>query len=148
MGIVERFLEYAQAFEDAYDSDDWSLLEPYFTEDAVYDFIAGPPLGARHESRATILNDFQVAVNGFDRRFTSRRVEFLEGPVEKNGEVWMRWLATYTLDGASDCRLEGEERAVFEGDRIRLLEDRVSDEECQRLGAYLEAHAGKMKPSA
>ena len=148
MGIVERFLEYAQAFEDAYDSDDWSLLEPYFTEDAVYDFIAGPPLGARHESRATILSDFQTVVNDFDRRFTSRRVDLIEGPIEKDGEVWMRWLATYTLDGAPDCRLEGEERAVFEGDRISLLEDRVSDEECQGLVAYLEAHGGKWKPAA
>ena len=115
MGMVERFLEYAQAFEDAYGSDDWSLLEPYFTEDAVYDFIAGPPLGARHESRATILSDFRTAVNGFDRRFTSRRVDLIEGPIEKNGEVWMRWLATYTLDGAPDCRLEGEERGRLRG---------------------------------
>ena len=94
MGIVERFTEYAQVFEEAYDSDDWSVLEPYFTEDAVYDFIAGPPLGGRHESRATILSDFQAAVNGFDRRFASRRLEVLEGPLEKNGEVWMRWAAT------------------------------------------------------
>ena len=148
MGMVERFLEYAQAFEDAYDSDDWSLLEPYFTEDAVYDFIAGPPLGARHESRATILSDFRDAVNGFDRRFTSRRVDLVEGPIERNGEVWMRWLATYTLDGAPDCRLEGEERAVFEGGRIGLLEDKVSDEECQRLAAYLETHGNKLKPAA
>ena len=148
MGIVERFLEYAQAFEDAYDSDDWSLLEPYFTEGAVYDFIAGPPLGGRHESRATILNDFQAAVNGFDRRFASRRLEFLEGPMEKNGDVWMRWVAIFTPDGGPDCRMEGEERAVFEGDRISLLEDKVSDEECQRLVAYMEAHGGKLKPAA
>ena len=148
MNIVERFLEYAQAFEDAYDSDDWSLLEPYFTEDAVYDFVAGPPLGGRHEGRATVLRDFQAAVNGFDRRFSSRRVEFLEGPMEKNGEVWMRWAATFTPDGAPDCRVEGEERAVFEGDRISLLEDKASDEECQRLGAYMQAHGGKLKPAA
>ena len=147
MGIVERFLEYAQAFEDAYDSDDWSLLEPYFTEDAVYDFVAGPPLGGRHEGRATVLRDFQAAVNGFDRRFSSRRVEFLEGPLEKKGEVWMRWAATFTPDGAPDCRVEGEERAVFEGDRISLLEDKASDEECQRLGSYMATHGGKLKPA-
>ncbi len=148
MGMIERFLEYAQVFEEAYDGDNWSLLEPYFTEDAVYDFIAGPPLGARHEGRATILSDFQTAVNGFDRRFTSRRVELIEGPIERNGEVWMRWLATYTLDDAPDCRLEGEERAVFEGDRMSLLEDRVADEECQRLAAYLDTHGAKWKPAA
>ena len=37
--------------------------------------------------------------------------------------------------------LEGEERAVFEGDRISLLEDKVTGEEGQRLGAYMERPA-------
>jgi ketosteroid isomerase-like protein len=145
MGIVERFGAYAEAFEQAYASDDWSVLEQYFTEDAVYNFIAAPPLGGRHEGRATILRDFQSAVNGFDRRFASRRIELIEGPLEKNGDVWMKWAAIYTLDGAPECRMEGEERAVFGGDRISLLEDSVTDAEGQRLGAYMEAHGDKLK---
>ena len=146
MGIVERFGAYAEAFEQAYASDDWSVLEQYFTEDAVYNFIAAPPLGGRHEGRATILRDFQSAVNGFDRCFASRRIELIEGPLEKDGDVWMKWAAIYTLDGAPECRMEGEERAVFEGDRISLLEDSVTDAEGQRLGAYMEAHGDKLKP--
>ena len=146
MSIIKRFGAYAEAFEQAYASDDWSVLEQYFTEDAVYNFIAAPPLGGRHEGRATILRDFQSAVNGFDRRFTSRRVELVEGPLEKDGDVWMKWAAIYTLDGAPECRMEGEERAVFEGDRISLLEDSVTDAEGQRLGAYMEAHGDKLKP--
>ena len=148
MDIVERFGEYAEAFEKAYESDDWSILEQYFTEDAVYDFVANPPLGGRHEGRATILKDFKELVNGFDRRFVSRRVDPIEGPVEKNGEVWMRWAAIYTLDGAPECRMEGEERAVFEADRIKLLEDKVPAEGVERLNAYLGEHGGKMKPAA
>ena len=118
MSSLERFGAYAEACA----SDDWSVLEPYFNEDAVYDFIAAPPLGGRHESRATILRDFQDAVNGFDRRFNSRRIELMEGP------------------------MEGEGRAVFEGDRISLMEDKVTDEEGQRLGAYMEAQGDKLKP--
>ena len=147
MGVVERFNEYAEAFERAYDSDDWSVLESYFTEDAVYDFVAGPPLGGRHDGRAAILQDFPTLVNGFDRRFDSRRVELLEGPVERNGEVWMRWAAIYTLAGSPDCRMEGEERAVYTGDRISLLEDRVSDDEVARLTAYMQTHGHKLKPA-
>jgi len=42
--------------------------------------------------------------------------------------------------------MEGEERAVFDGDRISLLEDSVTDAEGQRLGAYMEAHGDKLKP--
>ena len=54
MSSIERFGTYAEACA----SGDWSVLEPYFNEDAVYDFIAAPPLGGRHESRTTILRDF------------------------------------------------------------------------------------------
>jgi hypothetical protein len=47
MGLVDRYREYAQAFEDAYADDDWSRLEAYFTEDAVYDGGEGPDAVAR-----------------------------------------------------------------------------------------------------
>lgn len=43
MSQVRRFQEYADAFEKVFENDDWSVLEPYFTEDAVYETIAGPP---------------------------------------------------------------------------------------------------------
>ena len=148
MGIVERFGEYAQAFEKAYENDDWSVLEPYFTEDAVYDFVADPPLKGRHEGRAAMLKDFKELVDGFDRRFVSRRVDLLEGPLEKDGAVWARRAAIYTLDGAPEWCMEGEERAVFEGDRIKLLEDKVPAEGVERLNAYLGEHGGKMRPAA
>ena len=144
MGMIERYAAYAAAFEEAYESDNWSVLEPYFTQDAVYDFIAAPPLGGRHEGRATVLNDFKDAVNGFDRLFKSRKVELLEGPVEKDGGVWVRWVATYELEDAPDLRTEGEERAFFEGDRIRLFEDRVTDEEGEKIGTYMAEHGGKL----
>ena len=144
MGMIERYAAYAAAFEEAYESDNWSVLEPYFTEEAVYDFIAAPPLGGRHEGRATVLNDFKDAVNGFDRLFKSRKVDLLEGPVEKDGDVWVRWAATYELEGAPDLRMEGEDRASFAGDRIRLLEDRVTDEEGAKIGTYMAAHGGKL----
>ena len=145
MGMIERYAAYAEAFEEAYESDNWSVLEPYFTEDGVYDFVASPPLGGRHEGRATVLNDFKDAVNGFDRRFKSRKVDLIEGPLEKDGGVWVRWVATYELEGAPDLRMEGEERAFFEGDRIRLLEDRVTDGEEAKIGTYMAEHGGKLK---
>jgi hypothetical protein len=146
MGIVDRYLAYAAAFEEAYASDDWSKLEPYFTEDAVYAFIAPAPFGGEYKGRAAVLTQFQHSVNSLDRRFDSRKVEILEGPTEKDGVVWMRWAATYALVGAPDCRMEGEERAVFAGDRISRLEDSMSDAEASRVGAYYAQHGAKLKP--
>jgi len=148
MGMIDRYLAYAAAFEDAYASDDWTKLEPFFTEEAVYEFIAPAPFGGRYEGRAAVLAQFQNSVNGFDRRFGSRAVAVLEGPVEKDGAVWMRWAAIYTLAGAPDCRIEGEERAEFTGDRIRRLEDRMTEAEASRAGAYFAQYGAKLKPAA
>lgn len=146
MGMIERYLAYAAAFEEAYASDNWSKLEPFFTEDAVYAFVAPAPFGGEYKGRAAVLAQFKNSVNSLDRRFDSRAVEALEGPSEKDGKVWMRWAATYTLAGAPDCRMEGEERAVFSGDRISRLEDSMTDAEAGRLGAYFAQHGAKLKP--
>jgi SnoaL-like domain len=146
MGTIDRYLAYAAAFEEAYASDDWSTLEPFFTEDAVYEFIAPAPFGGKYEGRAAVLAQFKNSVNALDRRFDSRTVEVLEGPSEKDGGVWIRWAATYTLTGVPDCRMEGEERAVLVGDRIRRLADSMTDAEAGRVGAYFAQHGAKLKP--
>jgi hypothetical protein len=127
-------------------SDDWAKLEPYFTEDAVYKFIAPAPFGGTYEGRAAVLAQFKNSVNGLDRRFDSRTVEVLEAPSEKDGVVSIRWAAVYTLAGTPDCRMEGEERAVFIGDRISRLEDSITDAEARRLGAYFAQYGTKLKP--
>ena len=43
-------MEYYEAFEEAYDSDEWSVVEPFFTDDAVYEVtgaaaLTGTPTG-------------------------------------------------------------------------------------------------------
>jgi len=124
MSQVRRFQEYADAFEKVFENDDWSVLEPYFSEDAVYETIAGPPFGGKIEGRKALFAQLKQNLDGFDRRFDSRELELLEGPAERDGKVWIRWRATYRLAGKPPLVLEGEETASFEGDRIRRLEDR------------------------
>ncbi len=146
MNPIDRFSEYAAAFEDVYKSDDWSVLEPYFTEDAVYEILGGPPFAGRYEGRDAILGYLKLSVNGFDRRFDTRELDLLEGPLERDGGVWMRWRVTYRVAGAPDLVLPGEETAWFEGDRIRRLEDRFGPEAGPTSQQYFEAHGEKLKP--
>ncbi len=146
MSIVERFTAYAAAFEDAYASDDWSKLDPFFTEDAVYETLADPPFGGSIAGREAIKTHFKQICAGFDRRFDSRAVELLTPPVDRGGAVWFRWAAIYTLAGAPALRMEGEETAVFAGDRIRRLEDRMPPATLQGTQAYLVEHGAKLKP--
>ena len=42
MDPLARFSEYAAAFEEAVRTDDWSGVEPFFTEDAVYEVTGSP----------------------------------------------------------------------------------------------------------
>jgi len=144
MSLIPRFGAYAAAFEKAYAGDEWSLVEPFFTEDAAYD--AGLPelLGGRVEGRAAVLGYFRDVLDRFDRRFASRRVELLEGPRESGGSVWIKGRAIYTAAGAPDLVFDLEETAHFEGDRIRLLVDAYPPEEKERIAAYLKAHGARL----
>jgi len=147
MDPIRRFSEYAAAFEKAYANDDWSVLEPYFTEDAVYETFADPPLAGRAEGRDEVLAYFQRSVNGFDRRYSTREVEVLEGPELRDGAVWIRWRARYRLPNpeAEPLVIGGEERAWLEGDRIRRLEDRFEPDTGRRAVEHMGAHAGQLR---
>jgi len=86
-------------FEKAFESNDWSLLEPFFAENAVYE-IGLPLLGrACCEDRTAILGWFPDVLDRFDRRFESRALELLDGPKEEGGAVWIRGSATYRTEG-------------------------------------------------
>jgi len=144
MSALQRYAAYAAAFEQAYASDDWSLVEPFFTEDAVYD--AGLPglLAGRIEGRDAILAYFRDVLDRFDRRFASRRVELLEGPREREDAVWVKGRGVYTAKNAPELAFELEETAHFSGDRIRLLEDVYRPAERERLGAYMKEHGARL----
>jgi hypothetical protein len=87
MGNINRFAEYAAAFERAYENDDWSEVDTYFADDAVYE-IGLPALGKeRCESRMEIISWFKDVLDRFDRRFESRTLTLLDGPREDGDTV-------------------------------------------------------------
>jgi hypothetical protein len=144
MGQIERFQAYAAAFEEAFKNDDWSVVEPYFTEDAVYEIFGGEPFAGRHEGRDAILAYMKQSLDGFDRRFESRALDTLEGPSLKDGAVWMRWRVTYRVADAPPLVVEGEETATFEGDRIRRLEDQMPAD-ASATQRFFEEHGDKLE---
>jgi hypothetical protein len=144
MSKIPRFAAYAATFEKSVASDDWSLLEPFFTEDAVYDIPHGPPLGGHIEGRPALLAFFKDILDRFDRRFESREVALLEGPRETGDAVWIRGSATYRAAGLPPLVLELEETATFDGDRIRRLEDRYEPAMEKAVAEYVKAHGGKL----
>ena len=146
MSLIARFAKYAAAFEEAYKSDDWAALAPYFAEDAVYEIHGVPaPLGGRFEGRAAVLAYFKSVLDGFDRRFESREIALVKGPREEGRSVWIRGKVTYVAAGAPTLVFELDETTTFDAqDRISRLEDRYDDETISALTEYLRTYGEKL----
>ena len=148
MDAVSRFREYAAAFEDVVKNDDFRGLEAYFTEDAVYEIVGGPPFAGRHVGRPAILAYLKASLDGFDRRFPTRRLEILEGPELREGGVWFRWRAAYSGPKLPELVLDGVEIATFQGDRIQRLEDRFSLEMSSLTEHWFSHYGSRLSPAA
>jgi hypothetical protein len=142
MGIVERFNEYAATLERAYQDDDWSLLAPYFAEDATYRSYYGADLEVT--GRDAVVKQFNSDAESFDRKFDSRRVEYFDGPREERGGVFTMWKVTYSKEGAPDLVLTGTETAVYDGDEITLLEGHYLPETFGEFSSWLTQHGSFM----
>jgi hypothetical protein len=147
MNPIEVFGKYAMAFEEVVRLDDWSVLEPFFTEDAVYATIGAGPFSGRRKGRQVVFDYLKGSLDGFDRRFDVRESpEIIEGPRAADDSVWIQWRVTYRVEGAPPLVVEGEETAVIDGDRIRRLEDRFTDQMAADLEDWMRQHGDKLKP--
>jgi hypothetical protein len=137
----ERFLAFAAAFEAAYATDDWTILEPFLTEGATSELN-----GARVDGRDAVLQSFREACNMFDRRFDSREMRFVEGPEVRDGVVRIKAVGTYRRTGLEPLELVGEEWFHFEGDRITRHVDQVLNG--AEVMGYLVRHTAALRPLA
>ena len=138
MSIADRYQAYAEAFEQAYEDDDWTRIEPFFTEDAVYE---GAPEDAR--GRAAVLAKLKGGVDTFDRNMDSRTPDF-ETPTVEGNTIRMNWKVTFTKASCPDLVIFGRETAVFEGDRIALLRDEFDPAAEATMGEWMAAHGAKL----
>ncbi len=141
---IPRFAAYATAFEKAYVSDEWSEVESFFADDAIYEVGLPEPMGGRFEGRAAILAYFPQVLDDFDRRFASREIELLEGPRETGDQVWIKGRAIYRSPGVPELSFDLEETVRYDGDQIVRLEDRYDAENLAAIQTYLAEHGPKL----
>jgi ketosteroid isomerase-like protein len=139
MGILERYQAYADAFEESFEDDDWSRIEQYFTEDAVYE---GDPDA---KGRAAVLAKLKTGVDNFDRRMDSRAPDF-QSPTVNGDTLTMKWSVTYTKAGLPDLVISGAETAVFEGERIARLRDEFDPAAQKAMGEWMAKHGAALAP--
>lgn len=138
MSILDRYQAYADAFELTYEDDDWSRIEAYFTEDAVYE---GDPADAH--GRDAVIAKLKGSVDGFDRNMDSRSPDF-QTPTVDGDTLTMKWTVSYTKAGKPDLVISGVETAIFDGDRIKLLRDDFDPEAQKAMGEWLAAHGASL----
>jgi hypothetical protein len=144
MSMIPHFVKYAAAFEEAYASDDWSQVAPFFTDAAVYEARLPVPLGGRFEGPAAILAYFKFVLDNFDRRFASREIGLVSGPREEGDSVSLRGFARYVAPGVPDLYFELDMTVWLDGDRIHKMEDRYDAATIADLETYLRDHGAKL----
>jgi hypothetical protein len=122
MAALDRFIAYAQASEETYVDDDWSRLEQFFTPDATYE-VRGSPMACRLEGRDAIFRGLKKSIDGFDRKFPSRKLEASAPPTVEGDTVSVPWAGTYDGAGLPPVTIRGRSVARFAGDRIAALAD-------------------------
>ena len=137
MTILDRYLAYADAFEESFRDDDWSRLEAYFTPGAVYE---GEPAA---RGRAAVLAKLKASVDAFDRGMDTRTPDFARPTVDGN-TLTMKWSVSYTKKGLPDLVISGVETAEFDGDRIALLRDDFDPAAQKAMGEWMAKHAAAL----
>ena len=140
MSIQDIFLAYAEDFERSYESNDWSNLAQYFTENASYDSGDGQPIA---QGRDAVLQKFESAVDGLDRKMGQR--EIIAGELSTEGDtVVLKWTARYTTGGLPELAINGTEYARFEGERMVELRDVIDEQSLAIVGEWMAAHGDSL----
>jgi hypothetical protein len=140
--LTSRLLEYMAAYERSYADDDWTRLEPFFSEDAVHQASGGPPLGGRWQGRAAVIASLRERAEAFDRRFDERILSPRGVPVRMGDTVALPWRGIYRLerDPSVPLTIEGTKVATFASDQIELLHDQLRPGTDRLIHAFLQRH--------
>jgi ketosteroid isomerase-like protein len=138
MSILDRYQAYADAFEESFIDDDWSRIEQYFTEDAVYE---GDPDA---NGREAVLAKLKGGIDAFDRQMDTRTPDFQTPSVDGN-TLLMNWTVSYQKAGCPDLTITGRETAVFDGDRIARLRDDMDPSAQAAIGEWMAEHGAALQ---
>ncbi len=146
MSPLESFIAYANAFEETFIDDDWSRLERYFAEDAIYEVVGGA-MACRIQGRPAIFAGLKKSLDGFDRRVDGRVVQVTSEPKVAEDSVSLQWSVTYSKEGAPDYVLEGSSRARYVDGLIVELVDSYGPEADETARGWMSKYAPELDPS-
>ena len=122
MSNLSRFMAYAAAFEQTYADDDWTRLEPFFADDAVYT-VSGLPLACELRGRDNILRGMKKSLDGFDRRMDLRQLAPTAPPSASGDTVTLHGLVRYRRGDSPAVELRATLEAELHDGRITRMHD-------------------------
>ena len=140
MNYLDRFSEYAAAFEKTLADDNWERLEEYFTPDASY----APGDGTTSQGRDEVFETLRNSISSLDRRFDSRSFGDTPPPTVSGNVVTMLWSLIFEQKGLPSLTISGCEYATFSGNAIEKLEDVFDEGTVETLTEWMEKHGDSL----
>ncbi len=119
MSNLPKFAEYAAAFEETLEDDNWQRLEKYFTENASY----LPGDGTEGVGREAALAAMKNSVDLLERKTDGREIVGDPGVSEDGDRITLTYTIRYTKAGLGEFTLVGKELIDYENGLIQRMED-------------------------
>lgn len=146
--MLQTWRDFLDTFNTACETDEWSLLEPFLTEDVQYR-VTGMFMACHIHGRAAVIAGFAKSIRGFDRKFDSRQHEPVGvktyDPDTVSAIAWGR----YQKAGLPDVRIAAHGFWHFRDGKINAMTDvwDVTLVENQQALAWLAEHGSYMDAS-
>lgn len=145
MTDFEKFIQYAQAFELAFITDDWSLIRPYFADDADHIVAEGGPFATDDRGADRLVESMKLCVHAVDRRFDLRIPEILEGPEQRDGGIWMKFRLRLQRRDLPELSVDGDHLTIYRDGKIVHFREKLDDGHGARAAAYLAKYDNALR---
>jgi hypothetical protein len=142
---MKSFLTYAAAFEVAYESDDWKVIDDLLTDNISW-VVEGvdEPIGGVFFRRESVISAMRSSCNAFDRRFDVRVPAATETPVVIPGGVYFPFTVTYQHPGLPDTSLRGLEWDFFVDGKLALHREIILN--ADEVLEFVRVHDDQLRP--
>jgi hypothetical protein len=142
---MQSFIKYAMAFETAYASDDWKVVDDLLADNISW-VVEGvdQPIGGVFFQREQVIEAMRSSCNMFDRRFNVRIPAATETPVEIPGGVYFPFTVTYQHPGLPDVQLNGLEWDFFVDGKLAMHREIILN--ANEVLTFVEQHETQLRP--
>ena len=135
MSILNRFMEYYEAFERFYDNNDRNEIAEYFTNDIVYE----SPTSGKVEGLDAVIKGFSNSLVAFDKLFPIKRdiVILDEGKEATDNYVRIPGDCFYRIPNGPTLKVYMVEEVWYEGDKIKRIVDTFEPAERQKIATFM-----------